>query len=73
MNKNKPDNRADNVEKLQEAVQHTIENIEASHETMQMAGEADRAAIEKKNKKREESLESMREEIKDEARNQQKR
>ncbi|MFC7060332.1 small acid-soluble spore protein Tlp [Halobacillus seohaensis] len=67
-----PDNREDNVERLQEAVQNTIENIEASHDTMEMASEKDRALIEKKNKKREESLGGMRQEIMDEARNQKK-
>ncbi|GGF10268.1 small, acid-soluble spore protein Tlp [Halobacillus andaensis] len=65
-----PDNREDNVERLQEAVQNTIENIEASHETMSMANEKDKAQIERKNKKREESLEAMRQEISDEARHQ---
>ncbi|WP_101843982.1 small acid-soluble spore protein Tlp [Halobacillus sp. Marseille-P3879] len=65
-----PDNREDNVEKLQEAVQNTIENIEASHETMNMANDKDRSQIERKNKKREQALEGMRQEIKDEARHQ---
>ncbi|MCP3025973.1 small acid-soluble spore protein Tlp [Halobacillus sp. A5] len=63
-----PDNREDNVERLQEAVQNTIENIEASHETMNMADGKDREQIENKNKKREQALEAMRKEISDEAR-----
>ncbi|WP_173916413.1 small acid-soluble spore protein Tlp [Halobacillus sp. Marseille-Q1614] len=66
-----PDNRGDNVERLQEAVQNTIENIEATHENLEFANEKDRADIERKNRKREESIEAMRQEIKDEARNQQ--
>lgn len=63
----KPDNRNDNVEKLQDMVQNTIENIEESHETMQFASAEERAAIEAKNQRREESIEAMRSEIRDEA------
>ncbi|MBE4908605.1 small acid-soluble spore protein Tlp [Bacillus luteolus] len=63
----KPDNRNDNVEKLQDMVQNTIENIEESHETMQFASTEERAAIEAKNQRREESIEAMRNEIRDEA------
>lgn len=66
-NKPKPDDRSDNVEKLQTMVQNTIENIEAAHETMQFASPEERAQIEAKNKRREESIAGMREEIKDEA------
>ncbi len=66
-NKPKPDDRSDNVEKLQSMVQNTIENIEAAHETMQFASPEERAQIEAKNKRREESIAGMREEIKDEA------
>lgn len=67
MNTPKPDDRSDNVEKLQTMVQNTIENIEAAHETMQFASPEERAQIEAKNKRREESIAGMREEIKDEA------
>lgn len=69
----KPDDRSDNVEKLQEAVQNTIENIEASHDTLEMEGmsEEERRKILEKNKRREESIDGMRAEIKDEARHQQ--
>ncbi|EKN63793.1 small, acid-soluble spore protein tlp [Schinkia azotoformans MEV2011] len=67
MNTPKPDDRSDNVERLQDMVQNTIENIEAAHETMQFASPEERAQIEAKNKRREESIAGMREEIKDEA------
>ncbi|MEC1721590.1 small acid-soluble spore protein Tlp [Schinkia azotoformans] len=67
MNTPKPDDRSDNVERLQDMVQNTIENIEAAHETMQFASSEERAQIEAKNKRREESIAGMREEIKDEA------
>ncbi|MEC3885980.1 small acid-soluble spore protein Tlp [Halobacillus litoralis] len=66
-----PDNRADNVDRLQEKVTNTIENIEESHDAMQFATEEEKRNIEKKNKRRNQSLEAMRDEIKDEARHQQ--
>ncbi|WP_223700034.1 small acid-soluble spore protein Tlp [Sutcliffiella deserti] len=62
-----PDDRSDNVEKLQSMVQNTIENIEESHESMQFAGPEEREQIEAKNHRREESIEAFRAEIKDEA------
>jgi small acid-soluble spore protein (thioredoxin-like protein) len=63
----KPDDRSDNVEKLQDMVQNTIENIEESQETMSFASGEERQRIEDKNKRRQESIEAMRSEIKDEA------
>lgn len=69
MNKPKPDDRSDNVEKLQDMVQNTIENIEESQEALQFASPSEREKIEAKNKRREESIHGMREEIKDEAAN----
>ncbi|WP_117169565.1 small acid-soluble spore protein Tlp [Paraliobacillus sediminis] len=71
-NKPNPDNRADNVEKLQEMVHNTIENIEQSHDAMQYATDQEKENIEAKNARREESLEAIRVEIKDEYKNQQK-
>lgn len=70
-NKPNPDNRADNVEKLQEMVHNTIENVEQSHDAMQFATDEEKENIEAKNARREESLEAMRVEIKDEYKNQQ--
>lgn len=67
MSRPKPDDRSDNVEKLQDMVQNTIENIEESHESMQFSSPEEREKIEAKNKRREESIAGMREEIKDEA------
>ncbi|MCA0969030.1 small acid-soluble spore protein Tlp [Halobacillus litoralis] len=65
-----PDNRADNVERIQDNVQNTIENIEASHDSMQFATEEEKRNIEKKNKHRNQSLRAMRDEIKEESRHQ---
>lgn len=66
-NQPNPDDRSDNVEKLQQKVQDTIENIEAAHETMKFASGEDKEKIIAKNRRREESISGMREEIKDEA------
>lgn len=63
----KPDDRRDNVEKLQDMVENTLENIEEAEETMRFADQDDQAAIEAKNERRRESLKAMRVEIKDEA------
>lgn len=63
----KPDDRSDNVEKLQNMVQNTIENIEDAHETMQFASGEEKQKIIDKNKRREEAIEGFRSEIKDEA------
>ncbi|MCT2536385.1 small acid-soluble spore protein Tlp [Aquibacillus koreensis] len=65
-----PDNRGDNVEKLKNMVQDTIQNLEAAHETMKFASGEEKEAIQEKNKRREESIEAMRNEIKDEYRHQ---
>jgi small acid-soluble spore protein (thioredoxin-like protein) len=62
-----PDDRSDNVEKLQDMVQNTIENIEEAEETMQFASPEERDKIADKNKRREEAIAAMRDEIKDEA------
>lgn len=65
-----PDDRSDNVEKLQEMVQDTIQNIEKAHETMQFSSGEEKEAIKQKNKRREQAIEGMRQEIKDEYENQ---
>ncbi|RFB18951.1 small acid-soluble spore protein Tlp [Bacillus sp. HNG] len=66
-NKPKPDDRSDNVEKLQDMVQNTIENIEEAQESMEFSNAEERQRIQAKNERREESIAAMREEIKDEA------
>ncbi|MFM1655081.1 small acid-soluble spore protein Tlp [Brevibacillus sp. B_LB10_24] len=67
----KPDDRSDNVEKLQEMVQNTMENMREARDYLKAHGEemsqADKADIEAKNQRREESVEGFREEIRDEA------
>ncbi len=65
--KPKPDDRSDNVEKLQNMVEDTIQNIEKSHETMQFSSGEAKEQIKEKNERRKEAIEGMREEIQDEA------
>jgi small acid-soluble spore protein (thioredoxin-like protein) len=67
----KPDNRADNVEKLQSAVQNTIQNMEEADEYLaefsdEISSE-ERSSIEEKNERRRASIAGMRREISDEA------
>ncbi|WP_147534718.1 small acid-soluble spore protein Tlp [Bacillus marasmi] len=68
-NRPNPDDRSDNVEKLQEMIVHTIENMEEAEEALEFASPEERAQIEAKNERRRESIDSMRLEVKDEARN----
>lgn len=67
-NKPKPDDRSDNVEKLQEMIVNTIENMEEAESTLEFSSSEARAQVEEKNERRRESLDAMREEVKDEAR-----
>lgn len=49
-NRPNPDNRSDNVEKLQAMVNNTLENIEAAEETAEFAGPEERQKIKAKMK-----------------------
>ena len=62
-----PDDRSDNVEKLQSMVQSTIENIEEAEASLEFSSGKQRKQIEEKNERRRESIAAFREEIKDEA------
>ncbi|MED1201712.1 small acid-soluble spore protein Tlp [Heyndrickxia acidicola] len=62
-----PDDRSDNVQKLQEMVQNTIGNMEKAEATAELSTDEEKANIEAKNERRRESIEAMRSEIKDEA------
>lgn len=66
MTKPNPDNRADNVEKLQTAIKNTKENIREANESMEFSDSTQQAAIQAKNERREESIAGMEAEIKDE-------
>lgn len=66
----KPDDRSDNVEKLQEMIQNTMENIRESRDYVKAHADEltpeERANIEQKNQRREESIEGFCSEIQDE-------
>ncbi|AIM15047.1 MULTISPECIES: small acid-soluble spore protein Tlp [Neobacillus] len=67
-NKPNPDDRSDNVEKLQSMITNTIQNMEAAEESLAFTdSEEQRQQIKAKNQRRRESIESFRAEIKDEA------
>ncbi|NGY70309.1 small acid-soluble spore protein Tlp [Bacillus megaterium] len=62
----KPDDRSDNVEKLQDMVQNTIENIEKPRKRCSLLL-LKSGANPRENRRREEAIAAMRAEIKDEA------
>ncbi|REK68696.1 MULTISPECIES: small acid-soluble spore protein Tlp [Cohnella] len=67
----KPDDRSDNVEHLQEAVQNTIGNLREAEDYLDEHADeispAEAEAIADKNERRRHSIEKFRNEIKDEA------
>ncbi|WP_406243189.1 small acid-soluble spore protein Tlp [Tissierella carlieri] len=67
-NKPKPDDRRYNVEKIQFNIDNTIKNYNLAEEVIAKTDdEKTKEALMEKNKRREESLKGMKEEIKDEA------
>ena len=64
--KHNQDNRLDNVEKIQDAIQNTEENITAANETLSSSSDVEKQAIEAKNDRRRKSIEGMKEEMQDE-------
>jgi small acid-soluble spore protein (thioredoxin-like protein) len=66
--KNKPDDRRDNVERIQFNISNTIQNIELAEEMIvKTDDEKTKEDLTEKNKRRKEALHGMREEIRDEA------
>lgn len=67
--KNKPDDRSDNVEKIQKHIDDTVQNIDAAEEMIALSDNPKTIRdLKAKNRRREEALDSMRAEIRDEAR-----
>jgi small acid-soluble spore protein (thioredoxin-like protein) len=60
-NKHNPDNRLDNVEKIQDAIQNTEENIIAANETLSFSSGEEKQAIQDKNERRRKSIDGMKE------------
>jgi small acid-soluble spore protein (thioredoxin-like protein) len=66
--KPKPDDRSDNVERIQENINHTIENMRKAEEMIEeTSDETMRRNLIAKNENREEALKGMRREIREEA------
>ena len=66
--KSKPDDRRDNVDKIQYNIDKTIKNCEHANEMIaKTSDEKTKNSLTEKNERRLDSLSSMREEIKDEA------
>lgn len=66
--KQNPDNRKDNVENIQNNIDSTIKNINLADEMInKTSDEKTKNNLAEKNKRRQQSLNNMKEEIKDEA------
>jgi small, acid-soluble spore protein tlp len=66
--KPKPDNRENNVDRIQFNINHTIRNIEAGEEMIAKTDDKKlKKDLEEKNERRREALHGMKEEIQDEA------
>jgi small acid-soluble spore protein (thioredoxin-like protein) len=66
--KHNPDDRRDNVKNIQKNIDFTIHNIELAEEMITKTSDENlKETLKAKNERRRESLESMRNEIKDEA------
>ncbi|WP_339314950.1 small acid-soluble spore protein Tlp [Paenibacillus sp. FSL R10-2734] len=71
----KPDNRKDNVEHLQNAIQNTIENYQEANDYLEEFGDEisaqEKTQIDERNERRKHSISGFQEEIKDETEHQQ--
>ena len=64
----KPDNRSNNVARIQENIDNTIKNINLANEVIAKSNDPKEVQnMKERNQKREESLSAMRSEIKEEA------
>ena len=67
-NKHNPDDRSDNVERIQENINDTIRNMELADEMIDKTSDSKtRKDLKEKNERRRDALEGFRHEIKDEA------
>jgi len=66
--KHNPDDRTDNVEKIQRTIDRTIGNMERAEERIEKTSDRNvRENLQGKNRRREEALRGLRREIKEEA------
>ncbi|MEK5007626.1 small acid-soluble spore protein Tlp [Bacillus sp. FSL K6-3312] len=61
-----PDDRSDNVEKLQDMIENTLDNIDESEAAMALSTDQEKQMIKQKNENRKMSIDAMHSEIKDE-------
>ncbi|WP_345807626.1 small acid-soluble spore protein Tlp [Bacillus pumilus] len=61
-----PDDRSDNVEKLQDMIENTLDNIDESEAVMALSTDQEKQMIKQRNENRKMSIDAMRSEIKDE-------
>ena len=65
---NKPDDRRDNVDRIQHSISNTIENFNLAEESIEITSDPKtKKTLEAKNERRLDALNGMRAEIKDEA------
>lgn len=66
--KTKPDDRRNNVDRIQHTIDNTIENFRLAEEAIEESDDENyKEVLEEKNHRREESLDSLKTEIRDEA------
>lgn len=67
-NRPNPDNREDNVERIQKNIDYTIHNMEAADEMIaETSDEKMKKTLKEKNERRRQALDGLRSEIRDEA------
>jgi small acid-soluble spore protein (thioredoxin-like protein) len=72
--KNHPDDRSDNVERIQENIDNTYQNIEAAEELIAVTDNSKtRRDLQKKNERRRDALDGLKQEIQDVARAREKK
>ncbi|PKM78018.1 MAG: small acid-soluble spore protein Tlp [Firmicutes bacterium HGW-Firmicutes-15] len=70
--KHNPDNRRDNVDKIQNNIDHTIQNMEVAEEMIALTDDPKKKkSLKDKNDRRKDALDGMKNEIKDEAKDKQ--
>ncbi|WP_312814994.1 small acid-soluble spore protein Tlp [Sedimentibacter sp.] len=68
MNKSKPDDRRDNVDKIQRNIDNTIANYRETEDMIRNSmSNKQKNDLQEKNERREQSIKNMRREIRDEA------
>ena len=61
-----PDERSDNAQKIREIIRNTEENLHEAEISMEFSDSTERQMIQEKNVRRKQSMESLKEEMKDE-------